>query len=353
LKNDKAYNFSNSLVGGDGVVYKKANVKRAIVTGGAGFIGSHLVDALLERDYEVIVIDNFSTGKIENLAHHKNNKQLHVIEADVSKLTKERKYFNVVDYVFHLAGLADVIPSMENPEKYFRVNVTGTMNVVEAARRAEVKKFLYAASSSCYGVPEIIPTPESAKISLQHPYAFSKYMGEELVFNWSRIYKIPVISLRLFNVYGPRFRTTGAYGGVLGVFLVQKFNGKPLTVVGDGMQSRDFVYVSDVVNAFIMAAESNIQNEILNVGSGQSYTITYLAQLLQGDVVYVSSLLGQPFRTCADITKIKKLLGWEPKISLEEGVRLVLKDTACFRNAFVWTPDKINELTKSWCKYMK
>lgn len=325
---------------------------KCLVTGGAGFIGSHLTDWLLREGYDVIVIDNFSTGRPENLAHNKNNSNLDIVEADITSLDSIISYFKGVNSVFHIAGLADIVPSIVNPTAYFKANVTGTMNVIEASRLSGVKKLIYAASSSCYGIPDIFPTPETTRIQPQYPYALTKYLGEQIVLHWGQVYKLPVVSLRLFNVYGPRSRTSGTYGAVFGVFLAQKLNNKPFTVVGDGKQERDFVYVTDVANAFIMASESNIKNEIMNVGSGNSYSINRLTELLGGEVVNIPKRPGEPDRTFADTTKIRRILQWQPKVTFEAGVKNMLNNIDYWRQAPVWTCDKISDATKEWFRFL-
>ncbi len=326
---------------------------KILVTGGAGFIGSHLVDLLLKEGHDVTVIDNFSTGRMENLTQQKDNKSLTVIEADVSDLDKIIPYFDAVDTVFHLAALADIVPSIENPVQYYKANVSGTLCVVEASRLRGVKKLIYVASSSCYGIPEAYPTPEMSKASPQYPYALTKYLGEQIALHWGKTYKLPVVSLRLFNVYGPRSRTSGTYGAVFGVFLAQKLAGLPFTVVGDGSQKRDFIYVSDVVEALIKAAYSDVKNEIFNVGSGNPQSINKLVSLLQGEKVYIPKRPGEPDCTWADITKIKDMLGWQPKVPFEEGVAQMLKNIDYWRDAPVWTPEKITEATQDWFKYLE
>ena len=195
---------------------------KCVVTGGAGFIGSHLVDRLLGDGHDVVVIDNFAIGRPENLASHAQSPHLKLVKADVTDLAAIRPLFAGIDWVFHLAALADIVPSIEQPIPYHRANVDGTVNVLEAARHANVKRFVYAASSSCYGIPDTYPTPESAETRPMYPYALTKYLGEQCVMHWSKVYKLPAVSLRLFNVYGPRHRTTGTYGAVFGVFLAQK-----------------------------------------------------------------------------------------------------------------------------------
>jgi len=325
---------------------------KCIVTGGAGFIGSHLTDKLLSDGHSVIVLDNFSTGRQENLAHEKNNKNLQIFEKDISDIDSIMPYFKGIDAVFHLAALADIVPSIVNPMGYYRSNVTGTISVVEASRLCGVKKVVYSASSSCYGIPDAYPTPETTEIRPQYPYALTKYLGESIVLHWGKVYKLPVVSLRLFNVYGPRSRTSGTYGAVFGVFLAQRLNNKPFTVVGDGSQERDFVYVSNVADAFVMAAESKVSNEIMNVGSGSCYSINYLTEILGGEKVYVPKRPGEPDRTLADIAKIERLLGWKPAVSFEDGVKILVKNIDYWNKAPVWTPEKIGEATRDWFKYL-
>lgn len=323
-----------------------------IVTGGAGFIGSHLVDRLLADGHDVTVLDNFSTGRPENLKHQENEKRLRLIEVDIQSRGAIQEYFKGVDWVFHLAALADIIPSIEKPEEYFRSNVDGTLAILEAVRQGGVKKLLYAASSSCYGIPDVYPTHETAAIRPQYPYALTKNLGEQMLMHWGHLYKIPVIALRLFNVYGPRSRTSGTYGAVFGVFLAQKLAGKPFTVVGDGTQTRDFTYVSDIADAFVCAAESHLQNEIFNVGSGGTYSVNLLINLLGGEVKYIPKRPGEPDCTFADTTKINNMLGWHPQVSLADGVARVLENIEYWRAAPIWTPETIRDATENWFKYL-
>jgi UDP-glucose 4-epimerase len=323
---------------------------KSIVTGGAGFIGSHLVDALVSMGHEVVVLDNFSTGRPENLEHVKNNIQ--IVKCDLGILGDWYKNFKGADWVFHLAALADIVPSIQHPEAYFRANVDGTFNVLQACKKAETKRILYAASSSCYGIPDAYPTTEQAEIRPQYPYALTKRMGEELVMHWAQIYKIPALSLRFFNVFGPRSRTSGTYGAVFGVFLAQKLAGQPLTVVGDGSQTRDFTFVTDIVAALIAAAESDKQGEVYNVGSGYTTSVNKLVELLEGNKINIPKRPGEPDCTFADITKIKNEIGWIPKVSVEKGVSEIVKHIEYWRNAPVWTPDSIESATKDWFKYL-
>ncbi|MFI5348710.1 MAG: GDP-mannose 4,6-dehydratase [Elusimicrobiota bacterium] len=324
----------------------------AVVTGGAGFIGSHLVDRLLADGWRVTVIDNGSVGGPRNLAHLSSNPALKAVWADVTDREAIDPHFAGAERVFHLAALADIVPSIERPTDYFRANVVGTECVLEAARAAKVKRFVYAASSSCYGIPDQYPTPETAAIQPQYPYALTKRLGEELVIHWGRVYGMSVVSTRFFNVYGPRARTSGTYGAVFGVFLAQKIHGQPYTVIGDGEQTRDFTYVSDVAAALVAAADSEARGEIFNVGSGNTYSVNRLVELLGGPVTHIPKRPGEPDRTFADISKIRRVLGWEPKISLEEGVKRMLERLDDWKTAPVWNPKSIEQATKAWFDHL-
>ncbi|MCH9609771.1 MAG: UDP-glucose 4-epimerase [Chlamydiales bacterium] len=322
---------------------------KTLVTGGAGFIGSHLVELLLEEGHQVTVVDNLKTGRFSNL----EGLDIDFQEVDIRNVDLLEPLFEGVDWVFHLAGLADVIPSIENPKDYFEVNVQGTFNVLECARKANVKKLIYTASSSCYGLPVSVPTDESAAIAPQHPYAHSKYLGEELAMHWGKVYSLPVISLRLFNVYGPRSRTMGSYGAVFGIFLAQKLRGYPFTVVGDGEQSRDFVYVTDVANAFYTSAKSDLSYEIFNIGSSQNHSINALTELLEGDVVNIPKRPGEPDVSLADISKFQTMTGWSPKVSFKEGVAHLLSTLDDYRDAPLWEPEAIEKATENWFYHLE
>ncbi len=325
---------------------------KTLITGGAGFIGSHLAELLISEGHEVIIIDNLISGQTNNLKSISSDPCFRFENVDIRHFDKIKSLFADVDWVFHLAGLADIVPSIEMPSQYYSTNVTGTFNVLESARHAGVKRFIYAASSSSYGIPEVYPTPETSPIMPEYPYSLSKAMGEELVLHWSKIYKLPSVSLRLFNVYGTRSRTSGAYGAVFGVFLAQKLNGSPYTVVGDGTQTRDFTYVTDVARAFLCAAESDITGEAMNVGSGNHYSVNRLVELLGGDIVYIPKRPGEPDCTFGDITKIQKLLGWQATISLEEGVKKMLDNIKDWQDAPVWDPSSIKKATETWFSYL-
>ncbi len=324
-----------------------------LVTGGAGFIGSHLVEKLIQNKHSVIVIDNLKTGRKQNLNNVIENKKFKFVKYDITDKKKLNKYFRKIDIVFHLAALAEIVPSIENPDEYFETNVAGTLNVLEASKKNNVKKIIYAASSSCYGLPKKFPTSEKENIDCRYPYALTKHLGEQMILHWSKVFKLNAISLRLFNVYGPRSRTSGTYGAVFGVFLAQKFAKKPFTVVGDGKQKRDFTYVSDVVDCFIKSGFSNVSDQIFNVGTGKAKSINSLVKLLKGEVVYIPKRPGEPDITQANIKKIKSFLGWAPKVSFENGVKKVLAEKAQWKNAPLWNQVKIKNATKLWFKYLK
>jgi UDP-glucose 4-epimerase len=325
-----------------------STVPVAIVTGGAGFIGSHMVDLLLQEGYAVRVIDNLSGGRRENLQQHASNPRLHVEIGDLRDCQPDDPLFDGARYVFHFAGIGDIVPSINQPIEYLSTNVMGTVRALEAARRAGVEKFVYAASSSCYGLATELPTTEAAPVSPQYPYALSKWLGEQALLHWGQVYRLPVVSIRIFNAYGPRSRTTGAYGAVFGVFLAQKLNHKPFTVVGDGTQTRDFVFATDLVRAFWLAAQSPATQTVYNVGAGQPQSVNRLVELLGGEVVHVPKRPGEPDCTWADIAKIQRELGWQPRVSFQEGVAEMLRHIEYWRQAPVWDPASIQEATKEW-----
>lgn len=327
-------------------------MKRVLVTGGAGFIGSHLTDRLMADGHEVTVVDNLATGRQTTLRQHARNPRFQFIQADVRDRARMDELFKGIEQVYHLAALADIVPSIVDPMEYFTTNVQGTANVLEAARQNGAKRFVYVASGSSYGIPDQYPTPETAQIRCEYPYALSKHLGELSALHWHKVYGLPVTVLKFFNIYGPRSRTTGAYGAVFGVFLAQKIAGKPYTVVGDGTQTRDFTYVSDAVDALVTAAASPVSGEVFNVGSGGTYSVNRLIELLGGPKVFVPKRPGEPDCTHADITKIGRQLGWKPKVRFEDGVQKMLEHLDDWRDAPVWTTDKIQEATKDWFAYL-
>ena len=311
-----------------------------------------MVESLLDDGWTVRCVDNLSTGQRKNVELFENRPGYSFHRMDINDLEALLPVMRGAQCVFHLAALADIVPSIDNPLTYHRANVDGTICVLEAARAAGVQRFVYAASSSCYGIPDVYPTPETAPIRAEYPYALTKYVGEQYVLHWGKVYGMSVISVRLLNVYGPRARTTGTYGAVFGVFLAQKLAGKPLTIVGDGTQTRDFTYVTDAVSALIAAARSGIVGDVFNIGSGGTYPVKALAELIGGPMTYIPKRPGEPDCTFADIRKIRERIGWRPRISFEDGVRMVLKHIEDWQDAPVWTPESIADATRSWFKYL-
>ena len=322
---------------------------KCLVTGGAGFIGSHLVERLVLQGHEVTVVDDLSSGKLSNLDSVKEKIQFY--RMDVASVEVESK-FEGQEKVFHLAARADIVPSIVRPTEYLMANVVGTLRVLEAVRKYSIHRLIYTASSSCYGLAKEVPTSENAPIEPMYPYALSKWMAEEMVFHWTKLYKLNAMSLRLFNVYGPRARTSGNYGAVLGVFFAQRLAGQPLTIVGDGTQSRDFVYVDDVVDAFIAAGESKESGYAINVGAGNPIPVNKVAEIIGGETINIPHRPGEPDVTHAAINLALEKLGWKPKTDFELGIKIAMSNLEIWKDAPVWTPDSIEVATEEWFKYL-
>jgi len=323
-----------------------------LITGGAGFIGSNLCDYLVSKNFKVVIIDNLETGSLKNLKKSKN--KIKFIKVDITKKNQLKdKYFKNIDIVFHLAALADIVPSINNPEKYFNTNVKGTLNILQKCKNNGVRKLIYAASSSCYGIPKKIPIKENADINPEYPYALTKYLGECLVLHWSKVYKMHNISLRLFNAYGPRSRTNSNYGAMFGVFLSQKINNKPLTIVKNGKQTRDFLFISDLVKALYKASIFGKKGNIYNVSSGKEISVNKIAKLLNHPVIFIPKRPGEPPRLLGNINKVKKIFKWKPNVSIEKGVEIMVKNISQWKSAPIWTAMKIKKATKNWFKYLK
>lgn len=296
---------------------------KCLVTGGAGFIGSNLVDALIGEGHEVLIIDNLSTGKRENI-----NPKAKFLEADLREFDKVRPIFQGVDFVFHEAALPRIPLSIEKPKESNDINIGGTLNALIASKAAGVKRFIYAASSSALGSNDKIPMREDGQCYPLNPYALQKYVGEIYCRIFFEIYGLPTVSLRYFNVYGPRQPREGSYVPVVGIFLTQKAAGQSLTITGDGEQTRDFTHVSDVVRANILAmgSEKAGKGEVINVGAGHNHSINEIAEMVGGETVHVSARPGEMQNTLADISKAKELLGWQPEIRLEDGIKRLLEN---------------------------
>lgn len=288
-----------------------------LVTGGAGFIGSNLVDVLLAAGHEVIVLDNLSTGKKENL-----NPRAEFVQVDIADFEAIKSFFIGIDGVFHVAALPRIPRSIEAPQETHQANVVGTLNVLVAARDAKVKRVVYSASSSAYGNQPKLPVTEDMQPEPLNPYALQKLTGEYYAKLFWDIYKLETVSLRYFNVYGPRMASDGAYATVIGVFLRQKMAGEPLTVTGDGQQTRDFTHVSDVVRANILAMQSNTagHGEVINIGAGSDKSVNEVARMIGGNKVNLPARPGEIARNRADISLAGKLLGWKPEMDLISSV---------------------------------
>ena len=295
-----------------------------IVTGGCGFIGSNLVDKLIDLGHEVIIFDNISSGKVENI-----NPKARFIEVDISEDYFDEciDWFDGVDTVFHTAARARVQPSIIDPISFNKTNVDGTLTLLKMAVDSGVRRFVYSASSSAYGNTNVLPTPESHSTNPLSPYGAQKLMGEIYCKTFSQVYDIETVSLRYFNVYGERQLLEGAYCLVMGIFLQQRLNNKPMTIRGDGEQRRDFTYVSDVVDANIKASQSDKvgKGEVINVGNGNNRTVNQIADMIGGDRITVD-LVVEPRETLADNTKAHELLDWKPTMIIEDWVKQYKKE---------------------------
>jgi len=293
---------------------------KALVTGGAGFIGSHIVDKLIEMNYDVIVIDNESSNS--NTQFYWNDKASNY-KYDICDYEKTRSLYENVDYVFHVAAKARIQATILDPIETIRTNSIGTINVLQCSKEANVKKVIYSSTSSAYGLNKV-PNIETQANDCLNVYSISKTSGENLCLNYAKGFSLKTICLRYFNVYGDRQPTKGKYASVIGIFSEQSKNNKPLTVVGDGEQKRDFTHVSDVVNANILAATKNIDKkyfgQIFNIGTGKNYSVNQIAKMFSENITYIPERLGEAKETLADISKAKNILGWQPKVTLVDWI---------------------------------
>jgi UDP-glucose 4-epimerase len=290
---------------------------KILVTGGAGFIGSNLVDKLIDEGHKVFVIDNLSTGKKENI-----NKKAIFYKVDICLLDKILHLFKGIDYVFHLAANPRVVFSVKNPIESHKVNVNGTLNVLYASYKNKIKRLIFASSAAVYGDIKKLPLKENMTPKPISPYGLHKLIGEHYCQLFSNLYNLETVCLRYFNVYGPRMDPNGPYALVIGKFLKLRKENKPLTIYGDGKQTRDFIYVDDIVKANILAMKSKKvgKGEVINICSGKNYSINYIAKLIGGKKIYLPARKGEMKHTLGDNSLAKKLLGWKPEISLEEGI---------------------------------
>jgi UDP-glucose 4-epimerase len=311
------------------------------VLGGAGFIGSNLVDELIEQGHEVTVLDNFSEGKVENLRKNPTNPKvyhphLEVLRGDIRDFDVVRRVVDHKEWVFHLAAMSRIQPSISDPVFTMHQNIIGTVNVLEACRQAGVKRVVYSASSSAYGNKNTPPLSENMKTDCLNPYSLSKKVGEELVDLYSNLYGLSGVSLRYFNVYGPRHQEEGSYATVIAIFMKQKKYGRKLTVVGDGEQRRDFTFVSDIVRANILAAMNRDVSGVINIGTGKNYSINEIASKIGGEIEFIPPRPAEARVTLADSSKAYELLGWKPLISLDQGLLIIDKfNQSNFRNIII------------------
>ena len=300
-------------------------MKKVLVTGGAGFIGSNLVDRLIDLGIEVTVIDNEYSDAHESFYW---NLKASNHKIDIREYERIRPLFDGVDTVFHLAAEARIQPAIENPIEAVSINVLGTCNILQAARDAGAERVLYSSTSSAYGLKNTPPLREDMASDCLNPYSVSKVSGEELCKMYTNLFGLKTVVFRYFNVYGERQPTKGQYAPVVGLFLKQKKDGKPMTIVGDGNQTRDYTYVGDVVEANIKAAKVNIGfGEIYNIGCGIEHSVLDLANMIGGEKTFIPSRIGESRYTKADITKAKNTLGWEPKMKIENWIEAALADT--------------------------
>ena len=331
------------------------NKKFFLITGGAGFIGSHMVEYILKKGFKVRVIDNLIGGSLENLSNVKNNKNFDIILKDIKKIDLNSSFFKNIYSVIHFAGSGSIVPSIENPNFYIQNNLLSTSHLLEACIKNKIQNFVYAASSSCYGLTKV-PTSEANKINCEHPYALSKYLGEQAALHWSKVYNLNVNSLRIFNAYGPRLTTKGAYGTVFAVFLKQILENKPLTLVGNGQQKRDYIYVDDVVKAFFKASFTKTKSKVFNIGAGKPQSINYMIKLLVGKnykKINIPDRPGEPKITWAKIDLARKELNWKPSVSFEYGIEQMLKNIDYWKKSKLWNKKNISIATQSWFKYLK
>lgn len=297
-------------------------MSRYLITGGAGFIGSNLAEELMRQGHTVRILDNFSTGKREHV-----QPGVELFEQDFTDLEAIRPAFEGVDGVFHMGARPSVPFSIEQPVESTKINVMGTVNVLEACRLAKVKRVVYSASSSAYGIQPVLPQRVDMPTDPLSPYALQKLTGEHFCKQYAKHFGVETVSLRYFNVYGPRMNDTGAYVPVFTFFIRQKLAGQPLTIFGDGETSRDFTHVSDVVQANILAMQSTKvgKGEVLNAGAGGNITLNQVAKLFGGPVQYLPFREGDVPRSQADISLTRQLIGYEPKVAFTDGLREVLK----------------------------
>lgn len=320
---------------------------RSLVTGAAGFLGSHLVDLLMKEGHEVIAIDNEINGNWNNLIQWEQNPRFKKLHKDINEIERDDESFQNLDYVFHLAGIECPTLSIKKPEVFFHTNVLGTVKVCQAAKQSKLKKFVFASSSSLYGDAST-PTLETDNVSPMTPSCLSKSQAEEIVFHWAEVYDFPAISLRIFNAFGPRSKTKLYPGSVFNIWFKQHLNKEPLTVIGDGSDARDFIYCTDVANAFFIAALQGKSEEIYNIGSGTATELNTIINKLGGKRIKLKHLDDKPEKTWANVSKFQFDCNWQPRIPFETGLSYCLEVISDWENSNSWDQEKLDQFFESW-----
>lgn len=320
---------------------------RSLVTGAAGFLGSHLVDLLMKEGHEVIAIDNEINGNWKNLEQWFENPRFKKVNQDILEIAPEDENFRNLDFIFHLAGLESPVTSLKSPEIFYSTNVHGTVKVLQAAKQSDLKKFIFAGSSAVYGDAST-PTLETDGVAPMTPSCLSKMQAEESVFHWGDVYEFPTNSLRIFNAYGPRDFAKIYPNSVFSIWMQQKANNQPLTIVGDGTHARDFVYCTDVANAFLIAAMEGKDGEVYNIGSGKPSTLNEITDCIKGKKSFIKNKEDEPDKTWADISKIQFDCNWQPRIPLESGVEFSLDVLKDWSDGPSWDQEKLNHYFETW-----
>ena len=320
---------------------------KSVVTGAAGFLGSHLVDQLMKEGHEVVAIDNELNGSWSNLSQWHENPRFHKVHKDILEIQSDDNDFKNCNYVFHLAGLECPVTSINNPEIFFSTNIHGTVKVLQASKQSDLKKFVYAGSSSVYGDAST-PTLETDSISPMTPSCLTKSQAEEICLHWGEVFEIPVNGLRIFNAYGPRDKTKIYPGSAFSIWMKQKNQDQPLTVVGDGSHARDFVYCTDVANAFYIAALEGKDGEIYNIGSGKAVTLNEITDRIKGKKLFIKNKEDEPVKTWADISKFQFDCNWQPRTPMESGVEFSLDVLEDWKGDNNWDENNLSEFFQAW-----
>ena len=319
----------------------------ALITGGAGFLGSHLVDLLMKNDFHVKVMDNFSNGSRENLKQWEKSPRFEVKEMDIYDLEENDSFFQGLDYIFHLAGIEDSLTSLKDPIRFMNTNVIGSAKVMNAAKQSKLKKFVFAGSSASYGIPNT-PTLESDGTGPLTPSGLSKLQAEEVCFHWGEVFDIPVTAARIYNAYGPRCLHRQHSGQLFSIWMKQKLSGEPLSIFGKGEEKQDFIYCTDVANALYTLALEGEDGEFYNVGSGKPVSLSEFASMISEKINCMDTLEGKAIETWADLGKIEFKTSWAPKVPLEKGLEFSLQVINDWEKATNFSQEKLDKYQKEW-----